>query len=64
MNKFSYYFEYFNYCDFFTYDQASLKIEKNKNLTKYYFLWSKMTLSGIINIKTSKSPDLIFTYTI
>ena len=64
MNKFSYYFEYFHFCDFFTNGQVSLKIEKNKTFTKNDFSWSKMTLSGIINIKTSKSPDLIFTYTI
>ncbi len=25
-------------------------------MTKYDFLWSKMTLSGIISTKTSKSP--------
>jgi hypothetical protein len=26
------------------------------NITKYHFLWSKMTLSRIISTKTTKSP--------
>jgi len=45
--------------------QFLLKIEKNENfqnwpkLTKYDFLWSKMTLSGIIFTKTSKSPGIL-----
>jgi hypothetical protein len=32
-------------------------------MTKYEFLWSKMTLSGIISKKTSKSPGRILTNT-
>ena len=43
---------------FFTYDQFLLKIEKKKifKLTIYDFLWFKITLSGIISTKTTKSP--------
>jgi len=33
-----------------------LKKMKISKLTKYDFLWSQMTLSGIISTKTSKSP--------
>jgi len=43
--------------------QFLLKIEKNENfqklpdMKKYDFLWSKMTLSGIISTKLIKSPE-------
>ena len=46
----------FIFCDFFAYGQFFLKIKKNK--PKYEFLWSKMTLSDILNTKTSKSPGI------
>jgi len=52
-------FENFNFCDFFTFGQFLLKIGKKlkfSKLTKFYFLWSKMTSFGIISTKTSKSP--------
>ncbi len=50
----------FIFCDFYDYGQFFLKIKKIKisKLTKYEFLWSKMTLSDIINTKTSKSPGI------
>ena len=56
------YLVYFENFHFFTFGQFLLKIAKNHKKwkfpkeTKYGFLWSKMTLSGVISTKNSKNP--------